>query len=123
MTEGQMQIFMGLVADMRTWQQVHATTGSPEARVRAQEGEVLVDHALDGLQQQGPGARRQAMSPRDAMQIADALLSATVDCPCDQPGGVPLCPSCACLLSLMCAVLNWQARQLAPGATYVSALE
>jgi hypothetical protein len=53
MTEGQMQIFVGLVRDMRVWQQVHATTGSPEARVRAQEWEVLVDQALDGLRQQG----------------------------------------------------------------------
>jgi len=51
MTEGQMQIFVGLVADMRTWQQVHATTGSPEARVRALELEVVVDNALDGLRQ------------------------------------------------------------------------
>jgi hypothetical protein len=53
MTEGQMQIFVGLVADMRTWQQVHATTGSPEARQRALELEVVVDNALDGLRQQG----------------------------------------------------------------------
>jgi len=51
MTEGQMQIFVGLVRDMRTWQQVHATTGSPEARVRALEWEVLVDNALEGLLQ------------------------------------------------------------------------
>lgn len=53
MTEGQMQIFVGLVRDMRVWQQVHATTGSPEARQRALELEVVVDNALDGLQQQG----------------------------------------------------------------------
>ena len=51
MTEGQMQIFVGLVRDMRVWQQVHATTGSPEARQRALELEVVVDNALEGLLQ------------------------------------------------------------------------
>jgi hypothetical protein len=49
------------------------------------------------------------MSPRDAMQIADALLSATVDCPCDHNNVcVPLCVSCECLLTLAEAVLEWR---------------
>ena len=53
MTETQIQVFVTLVREMRTWQQVHATSGSPEARQRALEGEVLVDNALDGLRPQG----------------------------------------------------------------------
>ena len=53
MTNTQLQVFVTLVREMRVWQQVHATTGSPEARQRALELEVLVDQALDGLLQQG----------------------------------------------------------------------
>jgi hypothetical protein len=52
MTEPQIQGFVTLVREMRVWQQVHATTGSPEARQRALELEVVVDNALDGLRQQ-----------------------------------------------------------------------
>lgn len=53
MTETQLQVFVTLVREMRVWQQVHATSGSPEARQRALELEVVVDHALAGVGQQG----------------------------------------------------------------------
>ena len=49
MTDTQIHVFVTLVREMRVWQQVHATTGSPEARQRALEWEVRVDNALDGL--------------------------------------------------------------------------
>ena len=54
MTETQRHVFVTLVREMRVWQQVHATTGSPEARQRALEWEVRVDQALEGLQRDGP---------------------------------------------------------------------
>ena len=58
------------------------------------------------------------LSPKAVMDIANALLTQTLRCPCDQPErGTPLCASCACLLSLMVGVLNWQSRLLAPHAT------
>ena len=57
------------------------------------------------------------MTARTAMDIADTLMVQTLSCPCDTPG-VSLCMSCECLLSLMCAVINWQAWQSVRGATY-----
>lgn len=53
MAEPQIQVFVTLVREMRTWQQVHATTGSPEARQRALELEVVVDNALGGMLEHG----------------------------------------------------------------------
>ena len=49
MTEAQMQIFVGLVADMRAWQQRYRRCRSQEALLRARGWEVLVDHALTAL--------------------------------------------------------------------------
>ena len=49
MTEAQMHIFVGLVADMRAWQIRYARSRSQEALLRAKEFEVLVDNALTGL--------------------------------------------------------------------------
>ena len=49
MTEAQMEIFVGLVADMRAWQIRYCRSRSQETLLRAKEFEVLVDNALTGL--------------------------------------------------------------------------
>ena len=49
MTEVQMHIFVGLVADMRAWQQRFFRSRSQDALLRAKEFEALVDNALTAL--------------------------------------------------------------------------
>ena len=39
------------------------------------------------------------------LDIAEALVVQTLSCPCDTPG-VPLCVACACLLTVVQAVLD-----------------